>query len=158
MSAQIHDATKNDVEDLISIYSAPHLYHNRKEASWFVKCFFEYHHIKLVKLDGKIIGALLWKVMEERHHGLANIEDLWIDENFRRRGLGEKLLRTVIQDMKKNFAKDNFVLRKILVSTAEDNEAARKLYEKAGFNKSALIQDLSGPNENELLYILTLNP
>jgi len=49
-------------------------------------------------------------------------------------------------------------LRKVLVTTAENNEPARRLYEKIGFKKSAVLKDLYGKNENELVYILTLNP
>jgi ribosomal protein S18 acetylase RimI-like enzyme len=158
MNTSVVDASVKDVEDLISIYSSPHLYHNRQEASWFVKSFFDYHHIKIVKDKEKVIGAVFWNVVEEKHHGLTEIGDLWIDEGFRRRGLGEKLLRTVIEDMKQFFAKENCTLRKVLVTTGDDNELAKKLYEKVGFRKSALLADLFVKGENELVYILTLNP
>lgn len=157
MSMQIADADESDVESLIRIYSSPHLYHNREEASWFVKSFFDYHHVKVVRHVEKVIGATFWNVVEEKHHGLAEIKDFWIDENFRRRGLGERLLRTIIEDMKQFFAKENFALRKVLVTTGEDNEPAKKLYEKVGFQRSAVLRDLFAQGENELVYILTLN-
>jgi len=154
---QIADADKNDVESLIEIYSSPHMYHNREEASWFVKSFFDYHHIKVIKHEGKVIGALFWNVVEEKHHGLAEIGDFWIDEDFRRRGLGERLLRTGIEDMKQFFAKDNFTLRKVLVTTGDDNTPAKTLYEKVGFERSAALADLFVQGETELVYILTLS-
>ena len=157
MSMRIADADESDVESLIRIYSSPHLYHNREEASWFVKSFFDYHHIKVIKHDGKVTGAIFWNVVEEKHHGLAEIGDFWIDESFRRRGLGERLLRTIIEDMKQFFAKENFALRKVLVTTGEDNEPAKKLYEKVGFQRSAVLRDLFAQGENELVYILALN-
>lgn len=158
MNTSVVDASAKDVEDLISIYSSPHLYHSRQEASWFVKSFFDYHHIKIVKDEEKVIGAAFWSVVEEKHHGLTEIGDLWIDEGFRRRGLGERLLRTVIEDMERFFAKENYGLRKVLVTTGDNNEPAKKLYEKIGFRKSALLADLFAKGENELVYILTLNP
>ncbi len=158
MNTSVVDASVKDVEDLISIYSSPHLYHSRQEASWFVKSFFDYHHIKIVKDEEKVIGAAFWNVMEEKHHGLTEIGDLWIDEGFRRKGLGERLLRTAIEDMKRFFAKENYTLRKVLVTTGDNNEPAKKLYEKIGFRKSALLADLFAKGENELVYILTLNP
>jgi len=158
MNMQIADADENDVESLVRIYSSPHLYHNRQEASWFVKSFFDYHHIKVVKHEGRVIGAIFWNVVEEKHHGLTEIVDLWIDEDFRGRGLGERLLRSVVEDMKQFFAKNNFVLRKILVTTGSDNEPAKNLYEKVGFQKSAALADLFAQGETELVYILTLNP
>ena len=60
--------------------------------------------------------------------------------------------------MMRFFARDNNVLRKILVTTREDNEPAKKLYEKLGFQKSVVLTDLFGQGENELVYILTNNP
>jgi ribosomal protein S18 acetylase RimI-like enzyme len=157
MNVDVADATTNDVEDLIGIYSSPHLYHNREEAGWFVKSFFDYHHIKVVKNEGKVVGAVFWNVVEERHHGLAEISDLWIDENFRRKGLGDRLLRTVIEDMKRFFARANHILRKVLVTTGDDNEPAKRLYEKVGFQKIAVLPDLFARGENELVYVLTHN-
>ena len=158
MNTSVVDASAKDVEDLIRIYSSPHLYHSRQEASWFVKSFFDYHHIKIVKVEEKVIGAAFWNVVEEKHHGLTEIGDLWIDEGFRRKGLGERLLRTVIEDMKRFFAKENYTFRRVLVTTGDNNEPAKKLYEKIGFRKSALLADLFAKGENELVYILTLNP
>ncbi|MDH5450875.1 MAG: GNAT family N-acetyltransferase [Candidatus Bathyarchaeota archaeon] len=157
MSMQIVDADGKDVESLIEIYSSPRLYHNREEASWFVQSFFDYHHVKVVKHEEKVIGAVFWNVVEEKHHGLTEIADFWIDENFRRKGLGERLLRAVIEDMKRFFAKDNYTVRKVLLTTGEDNEPAKKLYEKVGFQMSAVLKDLFAKGENELVYILTLN-
>jgi ribosomal protein S18 acetylase RimI-like enzyme len=158
MSIRILNANKNDVECLVEIYGSPDLYHNREDASWFVKSYFDYHHIKLVKKDNKIIGVLFWNSIEEKHHGLANIQELWVDESFRRRGMGERLLRSSIEDMKKLYAKYQYMLRKVLVTTGEYNKPARNLYEKVGFTRVALLPDLFSKGENELVYILTLNP
>ena len=158
MSTQISDARRNDVESLIEVYSSPELYHNREEASWFVKSYFDYHHVKVVKHDGKVVGALFWNVVEEKHHGLTNVQDLWVDEGFRRRGLGEKLLRSSIEDMKRLYADHRYALRKVFVTTGEDNRPARNLYEKVGFQKVAALPDLFAHGESELVYILTLNP
>jgi len=158
VSIQITDINQNDVESLIAIYSQPDLYHNREEASWFVKSFFDYHHIKLVKHEGNLVGALFWNVVEEKHHGLTEIRDFWIDESFRRKGLGERLLRSAIEDMKRLFADHNFALQKVMVTTGDDNLPARKLYEKVGFQQCAALRDLFAKGETELIYILTLNP
>jgi len=158
MNIRIANASTKDVNNLIEIYSLPHLYHNREEASWFVKSFFDYHHIKVVKGEEKVVGATFWNVVEEKHHGLAEIGDIWIEEGFRGRGLGERLLRTVIKDMKQFFAKDDYTLRKVLVTTGDDNKPAKKLYEKVGFKKVATLEDLFAEGENELVYVLTIRP
>lgn len=159
MDFPISSASREDVEKLIEIYSSPaSIYHSREEASWFVKSFFDYHHIKVVKQHAKVVGAAFWNVVEERHHGLAEIVDLWIEETCRRRGLGEKLLGAVIEDMKRFFAEGEDVLRKVLVTTGNDNEPAKRLYEKVGFEKIAVLADLFGKGEDELVYVFTCNP
>jgi len=158
MLTAIVDANLKDVRQLIAIYSSPDLYHNKQEASWFVKSYFDYHHVKVVKDKDKVKGAALWNVKEERHHGIAEIGELWIDKEYRRRGLGEKLLRTVIEDMKRFFAAENDTFRRVLVTTGADNDLARRLYEKIGFKKTAVLKDLFAKGENELVYILTLSP
>jgi ribosomal protein S18 acetylase RimI-like enzyme len=157
MSCQVSDVTKSDVESLIEVYSSPDLYHSREEASWFVKSYFDYHHIKVVKQRKKVVGAIFWNTLEEKHHGLTNIQELYIDEKFRRRGLGERLVRSSIEDMKKLYAKHRYALRKVIVTTGEYNKPARNLYEKIGFQLVAILPDLFSRGENELVYILTLN-
>jgi len=72
-----------------------------------------------------------------------------------RTGLGEKLLRVIIEDMKQLFVKSNHVLRKVLVTTGDDNEPAKRLYEKVGFEKIAVLADLFAKGENEIVYVLT---
>lgn len=145
------------MEKLIDIYSSPHLYHTREEASRYVKSFFEYHHIKVAKLQSTIVGVLFWQVEAEKHHGVMIIDELWIDEKFRRKGFRERLLRASLKDSQSFFGKDGYSLRKALVTTGEDNAPARKLYEKIGFQKSAVLKDLFGKGENELVYVLTLS-
>ena len=158
MDIQLTDISRKDVEGLIAIYSQPDLYHSREEASWFVKSFFDYHHIKLAKHGRSVIGALFWNVVEEEHHGLTEIRDFWIDEGFRRRGLGEQLLRLAIEDMKRFFVEHGFALRKVMVTTGEDNVPSRKLIEKVGFQQYATLPDLFARGETELIYVVTLNP
>jgi ribosomal protein S18 acetylase RimI-like enzyme len=60
--------------------------------------------------------------------------------------------------MRQVFEKDKHTLRKVLVTTGEDNEPAKNLYEKVGFQRSAAVADLFGQGETELLYVLTVNP
>jgi ribosomal protein S18 acetylase RimI-like enzyme len=158
MDLSIVDADRADVEKLVQIYSSPNLYHTVEEASWLVKCYFDYHHIKVAKFKDEIIGVLFWRINEEKHHGIVVIEEFWVDKNYRRKGIGERLLRTVIEDAKKLFESSGYVLRRVLTTTAEDNMPARKLYEKVGFEKSAELKDLFGKGETELIYILSLSP
>lgn len=157
MNAKVANPSKEDLERLVEIYSAPHLYHTREEAAKYVRQFNDYHHIKVVKLNDALVGVLTWRVESEKHHGIMVIDDLWIEERFRRRGLGQKLVKASIKDADDVFHKSGFVLRKVMLTTAEDNAPARRFYEKLGFLKSAALEGLYGKGENELIYILTLN-
>ena len=157
MKQQVSNAKKSDAEGLTKIYSSPDLYHNRKEASWFVKSYLDYHHVKVVRHGHRIIGALFWNSVEEKHHGITNVQDLWIEESFRRKGMGEKLLQSAVEDMKKLYSSHRYRLRKVFVTTGENNKPARNLYEKVGFRLTAKLPDFFAKGENELVYILTLN-
>ncbi len=55
-----------------------------------------------------------------------------ISKNFRKKGLGELLLRRIVAKAKEKFRPKN-----IFLTVAEPNTAARKLYEKVGFRKIA---------------------
>lgn len=60
------------------------------------------------------------------------LNDLYVDEKFRGRGLGEELIRGVIRYMQ------NTGCRKILLQTNLDNFKAQRLYERLGFKKESL--------------------
>jgi ribosomal protein S18 acetylase RimI-like enzyme len=158
MNVKIASPAREDLERLIDIYSAPHLYNTKEEATKYVKQFHDYHHIKVVNLNDALAGMLTWRFESEKHHGIMIIDDLWIEERFRQRGLGQKLVKASIEDAENVFRKAGFALRKVMLTTAEDNVSARRLYEKLGFEKSAVLEDLYGKGKNELIYILTLNP
>ena len=57
------------------------------------------------------------------------LNDLYVDTNYRRKGIGEKLIKTAMEFAKNDNA--NFVE----LSTAVDNYSAQSVYEKIGFKK-----------------------
>ncbi len=158
MPVEVSDPTDRDIESLTRIYSSPGFCDTRESATWFVNSFRDYHHIKVARVDDAIIGAVLWRLDSEWHHGIAVVEDLWIEEANRRRGLGEELLRACIRDAEQFLQARGYSLRKVLLTTAEDNGPARGLYEKLGFKNSASLEGLYGEGENELVYVLTVIP
>ncbi len=68
----------------------------------------------------------LWNERNNAGLGIAVLND------YRRRGLGEKLLRTLIKVTKKKFSPKN-----IYLSVAAPNKPAQSLYRKLGFKKLA---------------------
>jgi ribosomal protein S18 acetylase RimI-like enzyme len=57
------------------------------------------------------------------------LNDLYVDKEYRKQGIGEKLIATVM-----NFAKENNA-KLVQLSTAVDNYTAQSLYERIGFKK-----------------------
>jgi len=57
------------------------------------------------------------------------LNDLYVDKEYRRQGIGEELIRTAM-----NFAKENNA-KFVELSTAVDNYTAQSLYEQIGFGK-----------------------
>ncbi|MBK5273269.1 MAG: GNAT family N-acetyltransferase [Bacteroidia bacterium] len=57
------------------------------------------------------------------------LNDLYVEEEFRKQGIGEKLIKAAIDFSKENKA------RFLELSTAIDNYTAQRLYEQIGFKK-----------------------
>lgn len=57
------------------------------------------------------------------------LNDLYVDEEYRKRGIGENLIRTAMDFARQNGAKF------VELSTAVDNYTAQSLYEQVGFEK-----------------------
>lgn len=57
------------------------------------------------------------------------LNDLYVDKEYRKQGIGEKLIQTAM-----NFAKENNA-KFVQLSTAIDNYTAQSLYEQIGFKK-----------------------
>jgi len=156
MHVETSKAGPDDLERHIDIFSDPDLQTSSEEAQWFVRCYLEYHHVIVGRVDGEIQGACFWRVEGERYCGLGWIENIWVEERYRRLGLAEKLLRRCAEDIRTFYEENGFKARKAILTTQVDRAAARRLYEKVGFRCAAELEDLYGPGEPDLLYVLNL--
>jgi ribosomal protein S18 acetylase RimI-like enzyme len=59
--------------------------------------------------------------------GVVNVHDLWVDREFRARGLGSELLRCVRREAEQRGC------AKVTLEVREDNPGARRLYRRRGF-------------------------
>jgi len=151
MVVEVHSAGESDFKALCEIYRKEYGKHVEDR----VKSYLQYYHIKVLKENDKIIGALFWFVRESPHHGLAEIEDFFIDKGYRRKGLGTQLLKSAIEDVKKHFEALGCSARKIIVLTSKENPIARKCYEKQGFKFVAELGGLFKENVIEVMYMLS---
>ncbi len=87
----------------------------------FIKCF-SYTY------ENKIIGYLLFQHIYDR----IEIDDFYIEEKYRNKGFGSKLIEKVI-----SYGNDNNI-QNITLEVRKDNYNAIKIYEKYGFESVAL--------------------
>jgi len=147
-------ADKSDVETLSRIYEEP--YGGYETARKFVEMYLDHYFVKVVEVEGKNIGRLIWFPREDPKLGWAEILDIWIEEAYRRRRLGLKLLQETVKDVKAHYDSMGHKARCIILFTSENNVAARRLYEKAGFRKVGHGGYVSEDGTPELLYALNL--
>jgi len=91
----------------------------------------------IAEIDGKAVGFLIGKIIktsagDARHLNQARVENIYVDENIRKSGIGAKLIEKF-----KDFCRNNDVNR-LDVSVLADNEVAVEFYKKMGFKSRSL--------------------
>jgi ribosomal protein S18 acetylase RimI-like enzyme len=147
-------ATDDDVPALVRMYMHHDLKQTEDEAAWFVGCYLSSHRILVAKVDGVPKGACFWRIEGERHCGLGWVDNLWVEEDSRHIGLGERLLRAAIEDMRGFYSANGFRLRRVVLTTQVDRPDARRLYERVGFRLLARLDDLYDDGIEDLFYVL----
>lgn len=80
---------------------------------------------------------LFWRVEPKKHHGIMIIDELRINENFRRKGCGKRLLRASLKDATFFLGKDGYDLEKVLsllgkITCLQENSTRRSASKKYG--------------------------
>jgi ribosomal protein S18 acetylase RimI-like enzyme len=152
MGPVVESARKTDIPRLVEIYSCQELHGSRAEAEWYVRSHIDHNSILVARVDGKIQGSCIWRIEGEKVCGTGWIEDMWVEKEFRRLGLGEKLLRKAVADLKVHFSRDGFVLRKIFLTAQVTNRAAISLYKKVGFIECGRVDSMYKDGITALIY------
>jgi len=99
----------------------------------------------VAELDGRVVGMVVaWLIVDEIH-----IATIAIHPDFRKQGLGEKLLSHTLQSAKTEGAVSSFL------EVREGNDAAIKMYRKFGYIKSGRREGYYKDNgEDAILMIL----
>lgn len=92
------------------------------------------YELMVAELDGEIFGFVDQWIIHDFCHGgkLSYIQNLYVAPRYRKKGIGSKLLRRII-----NTAKKKGVLE-IHMVTGFDNKPAIELYKKHGLVKESL--------------------
>ncbi|MFJ6672697.1 GNAT family N-acetyltransferase [Actinosynnema sp. NPDC091369] len=92
------------------------------------------HGVKVVAEDPEPVG-LVAGVPHEIHPDVVYLYSMWVKPGFRRRGVGEALVRDVL-----DWARENGWAR-VQLRVFEGNVTARRLYERLGFAGEGEIMD-----------------
>ena len=138
MSARVEDAS---VRDLSKLYEIEIACFSREafSRSQLANLLKNYNSIALVaKIDSEIAGFIIGVIFVERSQLAGHILTIDVSPKNRRKGIGICLL----QEIEKLFR--NRGVRTSNLEVREDNLAAIKLYEKAGYKKVGKLKNYYG--------------
>ena len=150
---KIIKATVDDKTQLLAFfkhYSNPELLQKR------IDCYLEHNHTILAKDNDTIVGTLQWHIKEDPNCGVAEFEEFHVLEGYRNKGTGSLLIEHGIQSVKATFRRSEIKPRKIFAFVGSQHDAARKVFEKSGFNQISDIGNLFSDSERELIYCLEI--
>ena len=139
----IRTANLMDIDKILFLEEQVLKMHSKSRPDWIGKNPLTYDYIKSIvegnngkifvaELENQIIGHCIVFIREIKNHHLFHdmtnieIDDLCVDEKYRKKGIGKKLFEEV-----KNFAKDNDA-KFIELMVWEFNQNAKKFYEHLG--------------------------
>lgn len=147
-SITIKPMTKFDIDAIIELEKAAYGEHH-----WSKESFYNELSNNLAKYfcafneDNKLIGyAGCWQILEEAH-----ITNIAVSIDFRRKYIGEALLKNIIDSCYQNMVK--FITLEVRVS----NKAAISLYEKYGFKSLGVRKGYYQNNNEDALIMWTEN-
>jgi len=100
---------------------------DRPEEVWRQKLATSWAYAAIVKNQFVGMARILFELGEHVQH-VASIVSLFIDPAHRRQGIGEKIMKKIISDLR-----NQKIITKIILSVNTDQKPAVKLFEKVGF-------------------------
>lgn len=142
----IRDARLEDLQDLLDIYNyevingnatfdeVPKTYEQRRE---WLSHFTGKYPLLVEEVDGKIAGyAGAYKLFPKPAYDISAEVTLYVHQDFRGKKIGEKLLKALIERVKRDGELES--LFSLITGT---NEASIRLHEKLGFEYAGVLKD-----------------
>lgn len=143
---KIRPLDKNDIPFLVSAReSFPDAWDEKMLVSAFNAGNFFGFIAEEIK-DGVPAGFITYSVNIDT----ADMQDLFVAENYRRKGVGNALIAAFIKDAKSRGVK------KLFLEVRESNTPAINLYKKAGFNLVSVRRKYYSDGENALVLVKEL--
>ncbi len=96
----------------------------------------------VAEVDGKIVGEGIALVRHHKHSLSGRAYSLAVDPAYRGRGIGEKLMREMIEQLRLRN------VRRIYLEVEASNASAIKLYQRIGFRKIGTLSDYYGDGKD----------
>ena len=149
----IKEATHDDKSQIVEVLLD---FYNMSDLDEAINAFLselekDFHYIVAVE-NGKIIGLVTWFMHGLPKHGLFELDRICILSSSRGKGIGIKLVDSLVDDARKWYNKLGEDIRKLYLLTHEDNINAHAFYEKIGFEHETTLKDHYYDNKDERVY------
>jgi len=101
----------------------------------------------------KIIGRAMFEAIEEPRFGAGMVWGVDILEDYQGKGIGSRILQTLVEEARKYFQQHNTKLRLLYLFTRSTNDIAKTFYKKFGFTEGPKIGKmfLDGEAEEQVM-------
>jgi ribosomal protein S18 acetylase RimI-like enzyme len=134
------------IANLFSHYALPEFAQKRAYA------YTSFANTIIAENNDEFVGMIQWYVKENPQAGVIELEEAFVLEEYRNKGIGSQLIQTSLDSAFDFFTKNNIIPRKAFLLVSKENIGARQLYEKIGFSKVAELNDLPSDGKTELFY------
>jgi ribosomal protein S18 acetylase RimI-like enzyme len=153
MKIKISKATSKDAKGVAKVLTESYNIKSEKEGIGVFKSETKKGNHYIVAKEGKeIIGIVTWLSHGLPKHGLCELDRIAVLSQWRGKGVSKRLKDAMIDDAKRWYKKQGSVLRKLYLLTHEDNERARRFYEKMGFGHETTLKDHYYRGKGECVY------
>lgn len=148
MNIQIRRMEKTDVETIVKLEELSYGQHHWSKESFYNELTNNLaHYFCAINDSGQIIGYVgCWHIFDEAH-----ITTLSVHPDFRKQGVAQRLLFTIIDGCYKN------KIKYITLEVRASNIAAISLYEKNGFKSIGTRKGYYQDNNEDALIMFTEN-
>ena len=91
--------------------------------------------VKVVEVDGQVAGYVWYRIVGSTVGTFGRIEHIFVDERFRKRGIGKQLMQAAEQHFKSKG------IRKMKLTVTSDNKAAVSLYSGMGYKTKRYVME-----------------
>ena len=95
----------------------------------------------IAEKDSKIIGLVSWLMHGRPKHGLAELYHIIISKEVRGLGIGTKLFKELVNDLKSTYAHAGSKIRKLFLLTRATNRHAQQFYKKVGLRYETILKN-----------------